>query len=113
MTKFDPNLAYNDLPLLPPVEIYYNLPIYKKVVKATDELSKLNGLLISTWDNVVATMNMLSPFYAPEAEASSRVENIVTTTEEILMAGVLDESQQSPAQKEGRAYMNARAGMVW
>lgn len=109
VSKFDPDKPYNDLPNLPPKEEYYNLPIYKKVVKATDELSKLNGLLLSTWDNVVATMNMLSPFYAPEAEASSKVENIVTTTEEILLAGVIDESQQSPAQKEGRAYMNALA----
>ncbi len=109
MTNFDPNIPYNDLALLPPKQEFYNLATYKKVVKATDELSKLNGLLLSTWDNVTATMNMFNPFFAPEAEASSKVENIVTTTEEILLAGVLDESQQSPAQKEGRAYVNALA----
>ena len=107
MNKFDPGKPYNSLPLLPPDTEYYNLDTYKKVVKATDELSKLNGLLLSTWDNVAAVLNMLSPFYAPEAEASSKVENIVTTTEEILMAGVIEDSKQSPAQKEGKAYSNA------
>jgi len=109
VSTFNPQKPYNSLPLLPPIKEYYNLAVYKKVVKATDELSKLNGLLLSTWDNVAAVLNMLSPFYAPEAEASSKVENIVTTTEEILMAGVIEDSKQSPAQKEGKAYADALA----
>jgi Fic family protein len=107
MPDFSRTKPYNLLPPLPPKKEFVNLEIYKKVVRASDDLGALTGLLLSGRDNLTASFYILNPLFAPEAEASSRVENIITTTEEILLANALTEEQLTPQQKEGKGYLDA------
>jgi cell filamentation protein, protein adenylyltransferase len=107
VTSFDPQLPYQELPKLPPAADFNDVELWKKVVRASDALSKLNGQIVATIGNLNTSMLMISPLFAPEAVASSAVENIITTTDEVLRAGALPESEMTSAQKEGRRYQLA------
>ena len=101
--KFDPNIPYNDLPLLPPE---YNLDspaILKKVISAGRALAELKGL-----GNTIPNQNILiNSITLQEARASSEIENIVTTNDALFKAFTAQTKQIDPATKEVLRYREA------
>lgn len=100
--SWSPKYPYNDLPLLPPKVDLETVPIFKALVPARAELSGLNEALVSL-PNPDVFVNSLALL---EAQASSEVENIVTTTDDLFRADsyVLD---ASPATREALRYKAA------
>lgn len=90
------------LPL--PPDFDFNQPdILKKALQANIALAELNGLIYS----LPSYELLLQPLTAREAVASSEIENIRTTTLDILQAEI-DEAKVLPkAQKETLRYKNA------
>jgi len=103
MRKFNPEIPYNDLSLLPP-EINLETPvILKACIKANKELAKLKiaERLIPNQTVLINSIPLL------ESQASSAIENIVTTTDELF-----EHAQNSPlpmttATKETLQYRQA------
>ena len=71
--------------------------------KANIALAKLNGLVVSIPNYEI----LLQPLTVREAVASSGIENIITTTLEVLQAELLGEKQSNPAEKETMHYKQA------
>ncbi|MDQ7009696.1 MAG: Fic family protein [Candidatus Gracilibacteria bacterium] len=100
---FDKNIAYNDLPLLPGKFDYEQKEILKLTIKASEALSKLNGLLY-----LVPNIEILiSPLLTKESVESSAIENINTTTLKVLQSQALPEKNIAGAEKEVLHYHNA------
>lgn len=70
-----PNIPYNDRPLLPPIE---TREILKACINARSAIAELKtaGELISDQELLINILPML------EAKDSSRIENIVTTSDQ-------------------------------
>lgn len=103
MKKFDPYKPFNDLPNLPPDFNFDDIEILKKVNKANIALSKLSGIAQS-----IPNRNLLVvPMTVREAVASSGIENINTTVEEVFQASLFNEDMITKAQKEVLHYKDA------
>jgi Fic family protein len=84
---FNPSTPNNQLPLLPGNFDYHNKDIYIKALEAQKALAKLNGLL-----HLLPNANILiTPLITAESVSSSAIENINTTTIEVLKAQALPE----------------------
>jgi Fic family protein len=94
---------YNDLPLLPPQADVETRPVLKKCVTARTALAELRlaGHLIPDSRVIVHTIPNL------EACASSAIENIVTTNDELFREASLGDHEASPATKEAARYRTA------
>lgn len=79
MRKFNRKIPYNDLPLLPPNIDIETKRILRKTISAGRALAQLNGTLI----NLPNPTLFLDTIYLQEAKASSEVENIITTNDEL------------------------------
>ena len=80
---FDREKPYNELPLLPPDKKLENDPeILKALVKASRALATVNGNL-NRLPNPLMLINTLS---LQEAKASTEIENIFTTEDELYRA---------------------------
>lgn len=108
---FNPNKPFNDLPDLPPVQqlngetVAIDLEtksILKKLVAAASALSALKQAadLIPNKDILINTLPRL------EAQASSEIENIVTTTDELFKYEEIEDAKD-PATKEALRYRKA------
>lgn len=86
MTKFDQKFPYNDLPFLPPKVDIETKPILRKAISAGRALAQLNGTLLSLPNPTL----FLDTIYLLEAKASSEVENIITTNDELYKSLVAD-----------------------
>lgn len=87
-----------------PVDFDFNqIEIYKKALEANNALAELNNS-ISLIPNFEL---LLQPLTAREAVASSEIENIRTTTLELLQAELMTPTELNPAQKETLNYKNA------
>ena len=77
MNNWNPKLAYNQLPDLPPVDELETKEILKQTIKARAALAELKQAaeLIPNQSMLINTLPIM------EARASSEIENIVTTTE--------------------------------
>src|SRR5699024_1838584 len=116
--SWSPELPYNDLPPLPPKQDLETVPVLKALVPAASELSVLKEALVSL-PNPTVFVNSLALL---EAQASSEIENIVTTTDELFRADTTREADVSPATREarrykvalfqGQAHMYERAGLL-
>jgi Fic family protein len=96
-------IPYNDLPLLPPDKVLESPAMLKKVIYASRALSELKGA-ITTLPNpnlFTDTINL------QEARASSAIENIITTQDELFRASVSDVKNENAATKEVIHYKNA------
>lgn len=95
------------LPPLPPVEFEMTgevtLRLLPILLKARTELGELKGYA-SALPN---PMLLLSPAIVRESVASSQIENINTTVEEVLQRQLFPESEQRPADKEVLRYRDA------
>ena len=80
MEAFDRNIPYNNLPPLPPAtDLYYDEEVVGKLMLASRRLAELKGLA-STLPNQSIFVNTIA---LREAKASSAIENIFTTDDEL------------------------------
>lgn len=103
MNKFDRKIPYNHLPLLPPKADIETKPILRKTISATRALAQLNGTLL----NLPNPTLFLDTIYLQEAKASSEVENIITTNDELYKSLVADKKIVNSATKEVLSYKEA------
>jgi Fic family protein len=103
MEKFDQKVPYNDLPLLPPKADIETKQILRKTISAGRALAQLNGTLL----NLPNPTLFLDTIYLQEAKASSEVENIITTNDELYKSLVADRKIENSATKEVLSYKEA------
>ncbi len=103
MTSFDPGRPYDALPALPPAADIETRAILKACIgaRAAVEGLKRAGALIPNQSVLINTIPLL------EAQASSEIENIVTTTDSLFKYAQLDEENADPATKEALRYRTA------
>lgn len=101
--RFDPAVPYNHLPPLPPAQELETARVLKAVIEARSELAALNTAcrLIPNPEIITATIPLR------EAQASTEIENIVTTNDELFRAEWSVDTEPSPATKEALRYRNA------
>lgn len=103
MKFFDPVNPYNQLPLLPP-KIDLEIPsLLKACIEANKELAKLKVAeqLIPNQTVLINSIPLL------ESQASSAIENIVTTTDELFECAQSSAAAINPATKETLQYRQA------
>jgi Fic family protein len=103
MSDFKKNTPYNDLPLLPPKSNLETTSILRKTITASRALANLNGAII----NLPNPQLFLDTIHLQEAKASSEIENIITTNDELYKSVVADKKFETPAAKEVISYKNA------
>ena len=103
MSKFDRKKPYNDLPLLPPKADIETKEILRKTISAGRALAQLNGTLL----NLPNPTLFLDTIYLQEAKASSEVENIITTNDELYKSLVADRKVGNSDTKEVLSYKEA------
>jgi Fic family protein len=99
---WSPQKPYNELPSLPPQADLESKVILKQCITARAQLAELKqaGKLIPNQAVLISTLPML------EAQASSEIENIITTTDRLFQFRALDE-HADPATKEALRYSQA------
>src|ERR1700758_2135165 len=100
---YDPETPYNDLPSLPPKADIETKAILKKAISASRALSELN-VDISQLPNPTLFIDTIN---LQEAQASSAIENIITTQDELFKASIADIKIDDPATKEVMHYKDA------
>ena len=97
-----PNKPYNDLPLLPPKQELETKTILKACISARAALAELNqsAKLIPNQSILINTLPLL------EAQSSSEIENIVTTTDKLFQYAQ-EEQNADTATKEALRYRTA------
>lgn len=97
-----PDKPYNELPLLPPATDLETRAVLRACVTARAALGELKGVaeLIPNQEMLITTLPIL------EAQASSEIENIVTTADRLFQFRQADE-QADPATKEAIRYSHA------
>ena len=98
MQPFDRNIPYNSLPGLPPAEtLYKDTAVIQKLAEASRKLAELKGVA-SMLPNQSIFVNTIS---LREAKASSAIENIFTTDDELYRALTYQEEDyvQGPAKE--------------
>ncbi|MGB3263911.1 MAG: Fic family protein [Microcoleus sp.] len=103
MTNFAPDRPYNDLPLLPPPGEIETKVVLKACIEARAALAELKqcGGLIPNQAMLINTIPVL------EAQASSAIENIVTTADRLFQFASTPEAQMDAATKEALRYSRA------
>ena len=104
MTDFNPSLPYNDLPDLPPPrEQLETTAILKRCIEARVAVAELKQAaeLIPNSAVLVNALPLL------EAQASSEIENIVTTTDRLFEYADIAEDRADAATKEALRYRTA------
>ena len=101
--KYDPLKPYNSLPPLPPKADIETKTILKKTILASRALSELKGAI----KNLPNPMLFIDTIHLQEAQASSAIENIITTQDELFQATVTDKKAENPATKEVIHYKDA------
>ena len=91
------------IPPLPPPVALETVPVLKALAAATRALAELKGRA-ATIPNQDILVNTL---FLQEARASSEIENIVTTQDELFRAELFPEGPPSPAVKEVARYRDA------
>ncbi len=103
---FDPNRPFNALSLLPPASELETIPVLRACIAARAALAELKavGALIPDQAVLINSIPLL------EAQASSEIENIVTTSDRLFrFAGRGQEAGADPATKEALRYRTALA----
>jgi Fic family protein len=103
MNTFDSKIPYNDLPLLPPATDIETKNILRKTISSGRALAQLNGAL----QNLPNPTLFLDTIYLQEAKASSEVENIITTNDDLFQSLVADRKVENSATKEVLSYKEA------
>lgn len=103
--KFDPEKPYNKLPLIPPNSDIESREILKKCISARTRLAELKqaGELIPNQSVLINSIPLL------EAQMSSEIENIVTTTDNLFKFASGEEEKADAPTKETLRYRQALA----
>lgn len=98
------NTAFNDLPLLPPKESFVEtIAILKQESKSAVALAELKGLT-----NTLPNPNILTnAVILKEAQASSGIENVITTQDKLYQALYAKSAKPDVATKEVLRYREA------
>ena len=103
---YDRTQPYNDLPLLPQgEELMEDIDILKALISANRELAKVNGQL----EKLPNPTMMINTLALQEARASTEIENIFTTDDELYRAISSEKklAKIDPATKEVLRYRQA------
>jgi len=100
---FDRTRPFNDLPPLPPAIDLETVPVLKAVTRASRSLAELKGRT-NTIPNPGVLLNTVALL---EAKASSEIENIFTTSDELYRGLSLDPAGVAPEAKEVLHYNEA------
>ena len=103
MTAFSKDIPYNNLPLLPLKKELETTAVLRKTITASRALSKLNGAIT----NLPNPRLFLDTIHLQEAKASSEIENIITTNDDLYQAAIADKKFDNPAAKEVISYKEA------
>ena len=104
MSDFDPNKPHNELPELPPpAPMIESTEILKKCINARVALAELKQAA-ELIPNAAVLVNALPLL---EAQASSEIENIVTTTDKLFEFVEMAEDKADAATKEALRYRTA------
>lgn len=103
MNDFNKSQPYNNLPLLPPKADLETKEILTKTIRASRALAQLNGAI----RNLPNPSLFLDTLHLQEAKASSEIENIITTNDDLYKAVVADKKFDNPATKEVINYKEA------
>jgi len=100
---FDPLEPYNDLPALPPAADVESRAVLRACIAARAAVAELKaaGRLIPNQAVLVNSIPLL------EAQASSEIENIVTTTDQMFLFDGVNQGEADPATKEALRYRTA------
>jgi Fic family protein len=101
--EYSPDIPYNNLPLLPPKVDIETTAILKKTITASRALSELKGALT----NLPNPGLFIDTIQLQEAQASSAIENIITTHDELFKQSIADKKIEDPAVKEVLHYKDA------
>jgi Fic family protein len=100
----DPKQPNNDLPPLPlDPKQFETVAILRQLTPASDALSRLDEVS----RRLPNSLHFMSPLLILESVASSGVENINTTPQEVVDLSILPAREQSPAAKEADHYQQA------
>lgn len=101
--SFRPDTPYNALPPLPPREDVESKTVLKACINARAALAELrvSGQLIPNQSVLINSIPLL------EAQASSEIENIVTTTDRLFRFANEPAERADPATKEALRYRTA------
>ena len=100
---FNPAIPYNDLPLLPPKGDLETKGVLRKVAAAGRALAELKGIGATIPNQSI----LVNSIVLQEAKASSEIENIVTTNDELFRAFTASSTRVDPATKEVLRYREA------
>ena len=100
---FKPKIPYNELPLLPPSVELESKAILKKTISASRALSEIKGAIT----NLPNPALFIDTINLQEAQASSAIENIVTTQDELFKSYLADKIVTNPIVKEVLHYKEA------
>ena len=107
MTEWNPDAPYNSLSSLPPQVEIETKTILKATVAARAALARLDEAARTLRDPSV----LINTIALLEAQASSEIENIVTTTDELFRWAENEAKATDPATREALRYRSAlRAG---
>lgn len=84
--NYNPEEPFNSLPLLPPKTEFENTKVLKKVISASRALSELKGAIT----NLPNPNLFIDTIHLQEAQASSAIENIITTQDELFKYSISD-----------------------
>ena len=100
---FDPSRPFNDLPNLPPASETESRAILRSCIAARAALAELrvSGRLIPNQAMLINSIPLL------EAQASSEIENIVTTTDRLFRYASDATGRADPATREALRYRTA------
>jgi hypothetical protein len=99
----DPLKPYNALPDLPPAGACETVAVLKHCITAARSLAELKAASSQLPNPALLTHNLV----LLEAQASSEIENIVTTHDELFSAERHPADQLEPATKEALRYRDA------
>ena len=103
MANFDPKRPFNDLPLLPPAIDVETKSVLKACIEARAALEGLKqaGARLPNQAVLINSIPLL------EAQASSEIENIVTTSDALFRYAQIEDHAADPATKEALRYRTA------
>ena len=103
MAHFDRTKPFNELPVLPPDVDLESKRVLRKTISTSRALAQLNGALL----NLPNPSLFIDTIHLQEAKASSEIENIITTNDDLYKSVVADKKFGNPATKEVLNYKEA------
>ena len=100
---FDRNRPHNDLPPLPPAAVVETPAVLKRAIAASRALAELKGMA----ERMPNQAMLIDSLVLQEARASSEIENILTTNDEVYKAASDEAQPASPEAKEVLRYRQA------